>query len=70
MGEQVCVWIQMHDNYKLTEAEVKEYCRGKISHYTIPYYVKFVHEFPMVVTGKIRKAEMRESMRAELGLSK
>jgi fatty-acyl-CoA synthase len=70
MGEQVCVWIQMHDNYKLTEAEVKEYCRGKVAHYTIPYYVKFVHEFPMAVTGKIRKAEMRESMRAELGLSK
>jgi fatty-acyl-CoA synthase len=70
LGEQVCVWIQMHDNYKLTEAEVKEYCRGKIAHYTIPYYVKFVHEFPMTVTGKIRKVEMREAMKGELGLSK
>lgn len=70
LGEQVCVWIQMHDNYKLTEAEVKEYCRGKIAHYTIPHHVKFVHEFPMTVTGKIRKIEMREAMKAELGLSK
>jgi fatty-acyl-CoA synthase len=70
LGEQVCVWIQMHDNYKLTEAEVKEYCRGKIAHYTIPHHVKFVHEFPMTVTGKIRKIEMREAMKVELGLSK
>lgn len=70
LGEQVCVWIQMHDNYKLTEAEVKEYCRGKIAHYTIPHHVKFVYEFPMTVTGKIRKIEMREAMKVELGLSK
>jgi len=69
-GEQVCVWIQMHDDYKLTELEVKEFCRGKIAHYTIPHYVKFVDIFPMTVTGKIRKVEMREAMKAELGLSK
>jgi fatty-acyl-CoA synthase len=66
LGEQVCVWIQMHNNCKLTEVQVKEYCRGKIAHYTIPHYVKFVHEFPMTVTGKIRKVEMREAMKAEL----
>jgi fatty-acyl-CoA synthase len=35
-GEQVCVWIQMHDKSELTALEIKEYCRGKIAHYTIP----------------------------------
>lgn len=69
-GEQVCVWIQMHDKSDLTASEIKEYCRGKIAHYTIPGHVKFVNEFPMTVTGKIRKGEMREAMTAELGLSK
>jgi len=70
LGEQVCVWIQIHKNCELTEAEVKEYCRGKIAHYTIPHYVKFVTEFPMTVTGKIRKVEMKTTMTAELALSK
>lgn len=69
-GEQVCVWIQMHDKSELTASEIKEYCRGKIAHYTIPGQVKFVTEFPMTVTGKIRKVEMREAMMAELGLTK
>jgi fatty-acyl-CoA synthase len=69
-GEQVCVWIQIHDKSELTVLEIKEYCRGKIAHYTIPGHVKFVNEFPMTVTGKIRKGEMREAMTAELGLSK
>ncbi|MEZ7499154.1 AMP-binding protein [Flavobacterium sp. Arc3] len=69
-GEQVCVWIQMHDKSELTALEIKEYCRGKIAHYTIPGQVKFVTDFPMTVTGKIRKVEMREIMIAELALLK
>jgi fatty-acyl-CoA synthase len=60
----------MHDKSELTALEIKEYCRGKIAHYTIPGQVKFVNEFPMTVTGKIRKIEMREAMIAELRLSK
>jgi fatty-acyl-CoA synthase len=28
-GEQVCVWIQMHDKSELTALEIKEYCREK-----------------------------------------
>jgi fatty-acyl-CoA synthase len=59
----------MHDKSELTALEIKEYCRGKIAHYTIPGQVKFV-KFPMTVTGKIRKIEMREAMIAELRLSK
>jgi fatty-acyl-CoA synthase len=69
-GEQVCVWIQLYEKSELTALEIKEYCRGKIAHYTIPGQVKFVTEFPMTVTGKIRKVEMREVMMAELALSK
>jgi fatty-acyl-CoA synthase len=59
-------WIQMHKS----EPALEIYCRGKIAHYTIPGQVKFVNEFPMTVTGKIRKIEMREAMIAELRLSK
>jgi fatty-acyl-CoA synthase len=51
--ENKSVLIQMHDKSELTALEIKEYCRGKIAHYTIPGQVRFVNEFPMTVTGKI-----------------
>jgi fatty-acyl-CoA synthase len=59
-GEQICAWIQLKKGSKVTDIEIKEYCRGKIAYYKIPQYILFVEEFPMTVTGKIRKAEMRE----------
>jgi fatty-acyl-CoA synthase len=48
---------------------VRAYATGKLAHYKIPRYVKVVDDFPMTVTGKIRKVEMREKSIAELGLS-
>jgi fatty-acyl-CoA synthase len=59
----------MHDKSELTALEIKKNI-VEIAHYTIPGQVKFVNEFPMTVTGKIRKIEMREAMIAELRLSK
>jgi len=59
-GEQICAWIQLKKDSIITDDEIKEYCRGKIAYYKIPQYILFVDEFPMTVTGKIRKAEMRE----------
>ena len=42
---------------------------GQLAHYKIPRYVRVVDEFPMTVTGKVRKVEMREKTVAELGLA-
>ena len=47
---------------------MREFCAGKIAHYKIPRYVHVVDEFPMTVTGKIRKVEMREKSIELLGL--
>jgi fatty-acyl-CoA synthase len=52
----------------LTAEAVREFCAGKIAHYKVPRYVHVVEEFPMTVTGKIRKVEMRESAVEILGL--
>ena len=46
----------------------KEFCRGQISHYKAPRYIKFVSEFPMTVTGKVQKFAMRTQSVEELGL--
>ena len=43
-----------------TRTTVRDFCTGKLAHYKIPKYVHVVDEFPMTVTGKMRKVEMRE----------
>jgi fatty-acyl-CoA synthase len=68
-GEELMVWVKLREGADpLTDDEVRDYCRGKIAHYKVPRYVKFVDEFPMTVTGKVRKIEMREVSTKELGL--
>ena len=67
-GEEICVWIQLKEGESVDGEEIKEFCKGKIAHYKIPKYVKFVTEFPMTVTGKIQKYKMREISIKEFGL--
>ena len=69
-GEELMTWIKVRDGEALTAEEVKDFCRGKIAHYKIPRYVKFVDDFPMTVTGKIQKFVMREESIKELKLLK
>lgn len=67
-GEQVMAAIVLKKGVEMTEEEVKEYCRGKIAHYKIPYYVKFVDSYPMTASGKIQKFKLREMAIRELQL--
>ena len=62
MGEELCVWIKLNQGQTLQEAEVREFCKGKISHFKIPKHIDFVTEFPTTVTGKIQKFVMRDVM--------
>ena len=68
-GEELCAWVRMTDGAQpLTAEAVREFCAGRLAHYKIPRYVQVVEEFPMTVTGKVRKVEMRERAVADLGL--
>jgi len=83
-GEEIMAWVQLREGSDLAAlaagagetgagveavAEaVKAYCRGTIAHYKVPRYVRVSEDFPMTVTGKIRKVAMRETSIAELGL--
>ena len=67
-GEELCAWLKLQDGVTATADEIRSFCRGQISHYKIPRYIKFVESFPMTVTGKIQKFVMREQMIAELDL--
>jgi fatty-acyl-CoA synthase len=61
-GEELMAWVIMRPGAEepLTAEAVKEYCQGRLAHYKVPRYVHVVDEFPMTVTGKVRKVEMRE----------
>ena len=67
-GEELCAWIRLSDGPPLQEEDVREFCRGRIAHFKIPRYVRFVDSFPMTVTGKVQKFQMRQVMKAELGV--
>jgi fatty-acyl-CoA synthase len=60
-GEELVAWVRLHQGAQLDEAGVREFCRGRIAHFKIPRYIRFVDEFPMTVTGKLQKFRMREA---------
>ncbi|MCG7323684.1 AMP-binding protein [Arsenicicoccus bolidensis] len=60
-GEELMAWIIMREGVPaLTVGGVREFCTGQLAHYKIPRYVHITDSFPMTVTGKIRKVEMRD----------
>ncbi len=68
-GEELMAWLILHPGAEpLTADDIRDFCRGKLAHYKIPRYVHLVDAFPMTVTGKVRKVEMREQAIDILGL--
>ena len=67
-GEELCAWIRVRSGDTLTADEVRAFCEGQIAHNKIPRYVEFVDEFPMTVTGKVQKFQMRDAVEKRLGL--
>ncbi|RJG07510.1 AMP-binding protein [Noviherbaspirillum cavernae] len=67
-GEELCAWIIRRPGAALEERDIREFCRGRIAHYKVPRYIRFVEGFPMTVTGKVQKFRMREIMKEELKL--
>jgi fatty-acyl-CoA synthase len=59
-GEELMAWVRLKPETSLTIDELRAFCEGKLAHYKIPRYLHVTDEFPMTVTGKIRKVEMRE----------
>lgn len=67
-GEEIMAWVILEPGQTATEQELREFCSGKITHFKVPRYWRFVDEFPMTVTGKVQKFVMRKQAVEELGL--
>lgn len=61
-GEELMAWIRMREGAErpLDAESLRAFCDGRLARYKIPRYVHVVDEFPMTVTGKVRKVDMRE----------
>jgi fatty-acyl-CoA synthase len=68
-GEEIMAWVRLRSGANALSVDaLRTYCGERIAHNKIPRYLKIVESFPMTVTGKIRKIEMRELSVDELGL--
>jgi fatty-acyl-CoA synthase len=68
-GEELMAWVKLRPGApELAVEQLRAFCADRLAHYKIPRYVRLVNDFPMTVTGKIRKVEMREESVRLLGL--
>ena len=70
LGEAVLAWIKLKPGETAAEEEIREFCRGRIAHFKVPQYIRFVDSFPMTVTGKIQKFRIREMEIEQRGLQR
>jgi fatty-acyl-CoA synthase len=68
-GEEICACIRLRNGANPSAEEIREFCRGRIAHYKVPRYVRFLESFPQTVTGKIQKYVLREQLQRELKLA-
>jgi fatty-acyl-CoA synthase len=60
-GEELMAVVMLREGApELTVEGLREFCAGRIAGFKIPRYLWIVDEFPMTITGKVRKSEMRE----------
>jgi fatty-acyl-CoA synthase len=68
-GEELMAWVRLRPGAdELTIEALQDFCAGQLAHHKVPRYLHLTDEFPMTVTGKVRKVEMRERAQEILGL--
>jgi fatty-acyl-CoA synthase len=68
-GEELMAWIIAREGARLTDDDVRQFCRERLSHFKVPRYVRLTNAFPLTVTGKVQKFRLREIAIEELGLA-
>jgi len=67
-GEELLAVVIPKAGEQVTEQELRDYCRGQISHQKIPRYFQFVENYPLTASGKVQKFVLREDAIKALGL--
>ncbi|MFJ2237650.1 AMP-binding protein [Streptomyces sp. NPDC087859] len=65
-GEEVLACVIARDPADPpTLADVQAFCEGRLAHYKVPSRLQVLDSFPMTVSGKVRKIELRETYAAD-----
>jgi fatty-acyl-CoA synthase len=67
-GEELCACVQLKQGKSADSEEIRAFCRGKIAHFKVPRYVRFVDDFPLTASGKVQKFALARSSGQALGL--
>ncbi|WP_313799381.1 AMP-binding protein [Cytobacillus sp.] len=65
-GEEVVAWIILKEGVEVTDEDIREFCKGKISRHKIPRYFEFTNAYPMTASGKIQKYRLREQAKEKI----
>lgn len=68
MVEEMVALLRLKPGESASEEDIRSYCQGKISKHKIPRYIRFVSEYPLTASGKVKKFELRAQMIEALGL--
>ncbi|HEY8980424.1 MAG TPA: AMP-binding protein [Streptomyces sp.] len=64
-GEEVLACVIPHDPASPPTLDtLRTYCTDRLAHYKIPTRLQILDAFPMTVSGKVRKVELRETYEA------
>ena len=67
-GEELLAVVLPKEREEIAEQELRDFCKGQISHQKIPRYFQFVNSYPMTASGKVQKFVLREQAIKTLGL--
>ncbi len=57
-GETVKAWIVVREGEKLTEEEVRAWCKDRLAAYKVPTEIEFRDELPKTTVGKVLRREL------------
>ncbi len=67
-GEELMAWVRPKQGEALTEVELKEFFKGRVTHFKLPRYWRVCDQVPQTISGKVQKFILREMAIRELGL--
>ncbi|WP_035253261.1 AMP-binding protein [Desulfatiglans anilini] len=62
-GELIKVWVVLKDNWKgkITESELREWCKENITHYKVPKLIELRDDLPKTLVGKVMRRQLMEA---------
>jgi len=59
-------FVKLSKDLRCSEEDIFNYCEGEIASYKIPKYIRFIDNFPVTGSGKVKKFKLRELAMSEL----